>query len=133
MAAMDVPPSLRRWFIAHFVVDVIFAVPLMLMPQAFLGTLGWKTIDPTSARLVAAALLGIGTQSLLGRNASVEVFLAMLNLKIIWSAAAVMGLAVSIAQGAPDAAWAFMSLFIAFSGVWMHHRIRLHQMAAATD
>ncbi len=126
---MDVPPTLRTWFVAHFVVDVVFAVPLLVAPALLLGRLGWTCVDPTSARLVGAALLGIGTQSFLGRNDGLEAYKAMLNLKIIWSLSASVGLLVSIAQGAPQAAWAFMSAFIAFAGVWIHYRIRMKQLA----
>ena len=43
-----------------------------------------------------------------------------------------VGLVISIGQGAPQAVWAFLSLFIAFSGVWTHHRIRFKQLAGAS-
>ena len=76
-------------------------------------------------------MLGIGVQSYVGRDDGLEVYKAMLNLKIVWSTAAILGLFVSIAQGAPDAAWAFMSAFIAFAGVWIHYRIRFKQLAGA--
>lgn len=130
---MAVPPSLRLWFVVHFVVDLLFALPLLLAPAQLLGPLGWTCVDGTTARLVGAALLAIGTQSLLGRNAGIETFTAMLNLKVIWSMAAALGLAISIAEGAPPAAWAFLSLFIAFCGVWTHHRIRLRQWSRLAD
>ncbi len=130
---MDVPLSLRRWFMAHFVVDIVFAVPLLLAPGLLLSPLGWSCVDPTSARLVGAALLGIGTQSLIGRNDGQAVYTAMLNLKILWSLAAIFGLVASIAGGAPPAAWAFLCAFIAFSGVWIHYRIRFKQMEAARN
>ncbi len=129
----DVPLTLRRWFVAHFVVDLAFAVPLLAAPEAFLTALGWTQVDPVAARLVGAALLGIGTQSFLGRNEGVAVYNAMLNLKILWSSSAIFGLMACIFQGAPAAAWAILSAFIAFSGVWMHYRIRLKQLAIASD
>ena len=67
-----VPKSLRTWFVIHFVLDFIFAIPLILAPRAFLGLLGWTSIDPIAARLVGAALIGIGGESYLGRNAGLE-------------------------------------------------------------
>ena len=85
-----VPVWLRRWFVVHFVADWIFALPLFVAPRAFLGLLGWTEVDPVSARLVAAAHFGIGTESLLNRNGTVESFRSMLNLKIIWSATATL-------------------------------------------
>jgi hypothetical protein len=82
---------------------------------------------------VGAALLAIGTQSLLGRNEGPDVFRVMLNLKLIWSFAAIVGLIVSIGDGAPALAWAPLSAFIAFFGVWFHYRVRMKQLAQAED
>ena len=50
---------------------------------------------------------------------------ALLGLKVIWSLAAIFALVAGIADGAPPAAWAFLSIFIAFSGIWMSYVIRL--------
>jgi len=130
---MEVPITLRRWFVAHFVVDFLFGLPLLLAPELLLRPLGWTTVDPASSRLVGAALLAIGSQSYFCRDAGLEVFTTMLNLKLVWSFAAILGLLISIGQGAPAAVWAFLSLFIAFSGVWTHYRIRFKQLAAASQ
>jgi len=99
-----VPASLRAWFVVHFLVDILFAVPLMLAPVYTLSLFGWQQVDPFTARLVAAALFAIGIESFLGRNADRSNYRAMLNLKIIWSLAAVTGLLLSMfhgAQGSP--------------------------------
>jgi hypothetical protein len=61
----------------------------------------------------------------LSRNASKEVFLAMLNLKIIWAAGAVIGIALGIAAGGPPLAWALLVIFVAFLGVWVYYRYEL--------
>ncbi len=120
------PESLRRWFVVHFFADLLFAAPLFVAPGPFLAALGWKCVDPVATRLVAAALFGIGIQSWLGRNEAVETFKAMLNLKIIWSSTATLGLAVSLFQGAPMLAWGFLAIFGGFCGVWSYYRIRLN-------
>jgi hypothetical protein len=127
MSVPHVPPTLRLWFIVHAVVDVVIAVPLLVAPAAVLRHFGWTCVDPAATRLVAAALVAIGGQSFLGRNAGVEIYRAMLSLKVIWSIAAVVGLVASIGDGAPPAAWAFLCLFIVFAGVWVHHAIRFRQ------
>ena len=52
----------------------------------------------------------------------------MLNLKIIWSLAAVIGLLVSLlqgAQGSPFMAWVALVIFAAFNLLWMYWRWRL--------
>ena len=128
---MSLPSSLRAWFIAHFVVDVVVAVPLLVSPTFVLGHLGWTPIDPVATRLVAAALLAIGLQSFFGRDAGVETYRAMLRLKVIWSLAAVVGVMAGIAEGAPPAAWAVLAIFVVFLGVWSHHAIRLKQLSNA--
>ena len=130
---MDVPASLRRWFVAHSAVDVALGLPLLFAPALLLGPLGWSRVDEASTRLVGAAMVAIGAQSFIGRHAGVAVYQAMLNLKLIWSFAAIFGLSVAIARGAPPAAFAFLSAFIALAGVWSHYRIRFKQLASARD
>ena len=120
-----VPQALRTWFVIHFVADWIFAIPLFVAPRWFLGQLGWTEVDPVSARLVAAALFGIGTESLIGRNADAPTFRTMLELKIIWSATASVGLLWSVLDGAPVMTWGFLAVFVTFNGLWVYWRWRL--------
>ena len=120
-----VPPSLRTWFLVHCVIDVLVAVPLFVAPRALLTLLGWTEVDPAMSRVVAAALLGIGLQSALGRGASVEVYRAMLTLMVIWSGAAVVGIAVSRIGGAPPMAALFLVVFVVFSAIWWRYRLQL--------
>ena len=128
---MEVPITLRRWFVAHFVVDLLFGLPLLFVPALLLRPLGWTAVDGASSRLVGAALLGIGASSFFCRNAGVEVMKALLDLKLVWSFSAIVGLVISIGEGAPAPVWAALSLFIAFLGIWTHYRIRFKQLAAA--
>lgn len=125
MSIHQTPRSLRGWFILHFVFDVLLALPLMVAPVATLRFFGWQTVDPIATRVVAAALFGIGIESYLGRNAGFEAYRGMLNLKIIWSLAAVIGLLVSLlqgAQGAPFMAWFALVAFLAFNLLWVYWR-----------
>lgn len=124
---MSPPASLRTWFVIHFIADVVFALPLFVAPRAFLGLLGWSSVDPLATRLVAAALFGIGIQSLLGRKEGVEAFRAMLNVKIIWSATATIGLVWSQIDGGPPLGWAFVVVFAAFNVVWSYYRWKLRE------
>ena len=128
---MQIPGSLRLWFVAHFAIDTLFAVPLLLAPEAFLGRLGWTAVDPASPRVVGAALLAIGIQSWRGRHEGIAVYRAMLGLKIVWASAAIVGLAIAIARGAPQATFIALSVFVAFLGVWSHYAIRLRQLSRA--
>jgi NADH:ubiquinone oxidoreductase subunit K len=120
------------WFVIHFVIDCITAIPLFIVPVLFLTWLGWVDVDPVAARLVAAALFGIGIESLLGRKSSLNSLITMLNLKIIWSAAAVAGLGISLiekAHGNPPAVWAVFIIFIAFHAVWVFWRVQAGRAA----
>jgi hypothetical protein len=130
---MDVPPSLRLWFLVHAVVDLVAALPLLFAPATVLGYLGWTSVDPVATRLVGAALLGIGGESFFMRNAGAEAYRAMVGLKVIWSLTACAALLASIGGGAPPAAWAFLCIFLVFAGVWVHHAIRFRQLRNVTD
>ena len=124
----DVPSALRAWFVVHFIADVVFALPLFFAPNVVLTWAGWQHVDPISTRLVAAALFGIGIESLIGRNANRESFRAMLNLKVIWSAMATAGIAWSMADGAhgrPLMGWLILGVFAAFHVLWLYWRLQL--------
>jgi hypothetical protein len=126
---MSVPVSLRRWFVVHFIVDVLFAVPLLAVPGTFLRAVGWVEVDSVTARMVGAALAGIGVESYLCRNDGIETFRSMLRLKCIWSGAALLGLALSIAQGAPPFAWVALVIFVGFGLLWNGYRLKLRTPA----
>ena len=126
-----VSKGLRFWFVVHFVLDVSFAIPLLLFPIETLKFFGWTQIDPLSTRLVGAALMGIGVESFLGRNATVEAFRAMLNLKVIWSLSAVFGITLSMIQGGPPVlGWAVLAIFGSFCILWISYRLRLSHRRA---
>jgi len=131
MPETKVPNALRTWFVIHFLIDVLFALPLFIAPVWALRLFGWQTIDPYTTRIAAAALFGIGIESYLGRNAGVESFRNMLTLKVIWSFAAVVGLALSLAQGAqgrPLFAWLVLAIFVGFNILWVYWRRQLGKL-----
>ena len=121
----DVPDRLRFWFVVHFVVDMLFGIPLLLFPDLLLSILNWTEIDPIMTRLVGAALVAIGVESLLGRNASAEVYRAMLNLKILWASGAILAFILGMASGGPSTAWIFVVVFFAFLCLWVYYRLQL--------
>ena len=125
-----IPNALETWFVIHFWVDMLIAIPMMLFPMALLMLFGWQIVDPIMTRLVAAALFGIGIQSYLGRKAGIEAYRGMLNLKIIWSFAALVGIGCSMlagAQGSPIIGWAFWMVFLLFNVLWIYWRLRLRE------
>lgn len=121
----QVPNGLRTWFVIHFVADVLFAFPLLFFPRWLLSLFEWGVYDPILSRLVGAALMGIGVESLLGRNADADTFRAMLNLKVIWASSALFAFGAGIAEGAVPIAWALMGIFAVFWCVWVYYRVKL--------
>jgi len=114
----SVPASVRNWFLFHFIVDYLFAIPLFIAPIWFLGFFGFTIVDPVASRLVAAALFGIGGASFWVRNNNVEGFRALLRVKVLWSGMAVIGLSLSLFEGAPKATWGILAVFLAFHALW---------------
>ncbi len=87
-----------------------------------MGLLGWSPIDPIASRVVGAALMGIGIESWLGRDSSAEVYRAMLNLKVIWSSSAIIGIGLGLWNGGAAAGWLFLVVFMVFWAVWVYYR-----------
>ena len=107
------------------------SIPLFFVPQRFLSLLSWPAVDPIVTRLVAAALFGIGIQSLLGRGEDTPTFRALLNLKIIWSATATLGIVWSQLDGGPALGWALAAIFAAFNALWVRYRLLLREAPAS--
>jgi hypothetical protein len=128
---MEVPAPVRAWFVAHGAIHVAAALPLLVAPDLALSRLGWTDVHPVAARLVGAALLAIGSASLLARDAAPEVLRARTRLNLVWSFAAAAALFAYVGAGAPPATWAFLSISIVLSGVWLHHAIRFRQLDRA--
>jgi len=122
-----IPSGLRIWFVIHFIVDMIIAIPLLFFPDLIMSWFGWSQVDPIMSRLVGAALLGIGGESLLSRNGSAEVFLPFLRLKIIWAVGAILAITLGILTGGPIQAWIFLVIFIIFLGVWIYYHLLLNK------
>lgn len=116
-----IPSTLRTWFVIHFIVDMLIGIPLLLFPEVVMPFIGWSPVDPIASRVVGAALMGIGIESWLGRNASLEVYKAMLNLKVIWSTSAMIGIALGLWQGGAIAGWLFLFTFFVFWLVWVYY------------
>ncbi|MFP4377587.1 MAG: hypothetical protein ACLFP4_11140 [Spirochaetales bacterium] len=103
MESPGTPRALSIWFVVHFVADVAIAIPLLAVPVRFLTLLGFQSVDPVAARLVAAALFGIGIESLLMRRAP-------------------------HVHGNPWSIWVFLAIFVAFNVLWAWWFRRVRRM-----
>jgi len=123
-----VQKSLRIWFIVHFIIDIIFAIPLIFFPVMFLKFLGFTVVDPITARLVGAALIGIGGASYFTRNKSKESYDILLTLKILWSIAAIITLIWSIVETQLMVLWPILIVFVIFSVTWIYYKSKLNPL-----
>ena len=115
-----VPRSLEHWFVIHFIVDVLFGLPLLLAPEWTLHLFGFPAVELLTTRLVGAALLGIGGVSLIVRqkSSSREVYNTLLSLKLIWSWAAILGIFMTILETGQKVLWLFLLIFVFFFLLW---------------
>lgn len=122
---MSVSPALRLAFKVHCLVDLSFAIPLLVYPN-FMSIFGFQSIDPFSSRLFAAALFAIGLSSWSTDDMSREVFRKMLRLKILFSAFSLLGVFVAIGTTSADetvpwGAWfLIVPTFSAFHLAWQY-------------
>ncbi len=121
-----VPNSLRNWFIIHFWADILFALPLMFAPAFTLTLFGFPVAETLTARIVAAAFMGIGGTSLLLRDKGIETYRALLVLKIVWSAAAMVGIVLTIIEGTSIFAWGVLGIYLLFFIVWVYYQRKIN-------
>lgn len=121
----SVPSSLRIWFKIHFLVDILFAFPLLFFPVWFLNLFGFIIIETLTPRLVGAALIGIGGTSLLLNKKGPETYNTLLSLKILWSISAIIGIILTLLESAQKSLYLFLLIFIIFSSIWIYYKIRI--------
>lgn len=116
-----VPVSLRYWFVVHFVLDFSLALALLSVPGIVLDAFGLEPINFVLARLIGAALIAIGGTSLLMRNKSIDAYKLMLILKLLWSGSAMVGIGISLLEGAPILISIFLVIFALFFILWAYY------------
>lgn len=124
----SVPKSLRVWFMVHFAVDMLFGLPLLFAPEWILGFFNVPVVATLTARLVGAALVGIGGISLIAKDDSIDTFRTLLTMKILWSVAAMVAIALYIAEGGDCIVWFIFATFLMFNVVWTCYRIKLNEL-----
>ena len=119
-----VPTALRRSLVFDAIVDGLLGLVLFVAPEPVLRFFGWHSVDSIATRLLASALLGMSAQTWLGRNGDRALVRAALNLKVVWTGAATIGLAVAVMLGSPALATFALIAFGAFFAQWTYWRIR---------
>ena len=125
---LKVPQLLRFWFVVHFAVDIFFAVPLFVFPEEFLALFYIESCDSVTVHLLGAALLAIGSTSLLVNQKNKETFLAILNLNLIWATAASVVVLIALMRGAGPLGWIVLFILLGFSVIWANYKIKLSKI-----
>jgi hypothetical protein len=118
-----VSKGLRTWFYVHFAVDMIIGIPLLLFPIAFGSFFNIELIEVTTARIVGAALIAIGGMSFLMNKRNLAEYKLMLELKILWSFFAIIGLLLSL--NSEKVLYLFILVFLIFFLVWTYYYKKL--------
>ena len=120
----EVPKSLRNWFVFHFIIDYLFGIPLLLFPS---WTFLLFNLNPElfSGRLLGAGLIGTGGVSLIAYHKSKEIYQTLLNFKLIWSLAAIIGISISIFQEPIKSKYFLLGIFIFFFLLWLYYKKRI--------
>lgn len=84
--------ALKVMLLVHVVLDVVFGLPLLLMPGRFLTLLGWAPIDPIISRILGAALLAFGWVQLRAWQAGLAECAPVLEMEVAFSGLACIGL-----------------------------------------
>ena len=120
---MKIPKSLQTWFKLHFLVDLIVGIPLIFFPGWFMGILSLPVENLFLARIIGAALLGIGGASIFCKKK--EHYEIMLILKIIWSISAILVLVYSAIVEKSLIYWILALVFLIFSVAWIYYKRKL--------
>jgi len=120
-----VPNSLRNWLVFHFYVDYAFAIPFFFFPETTAEILGYVPLDPLAARIVAAALFGIGYSSLLASKFDLEAMRTKLRWAVVWAGSATVGLLWAATTVEHIWGWAFAGIFLLFFLLWGKYALRL--------
>lgn len=119
-----IPKYLKIWFKIHFIIDMVFAFPLIFFPQ-IVSLLDLSSLNTLSTRLVGAALLSIGCSSLLVLKKNIEVYDSLLNLKIIWASAAAFSIMLFIVNEVNINLIPILIIFLVFLGVWIYYKLKI--------
>ena len=113
----QIPYGLKITFLVHFVVAVVFGAGFLLIPEMLTEMLGARTIEPSTFRLVGAALLAFGVSSWLAYRQPVwEKVKIVVQLEIVWTILGVLAMLWGLMfEGLPAADWMNVLILGAFA------------------
>jgi hypothetical protein len=113
----QIPYGLKITFLVHFVVAVVFGGGFLLIPEMLTGMLGARTMEPSTFRLVGAAMLAFAASSWLAYRQPVwEKVKIVVQIEIIWTLLGVLATLYGlIFEGLPAADWMNVVILGAFA------------------
>ncbi len=112
----QVRPALRLTFLVHVIVAGVFGIVFLLTPETLLNSMGTTVQEPTTWRLIGAALVAFGASSALAYREKVwEKVKIIVQMEVVWCALAVLVLLWGLFYaGLPTADWMNVFLMGAF-------------------
>ncbi|MGD0550934.1 MAG: hypothetical protein ABSA81_10395 [Candidatus Bathyarchaeia archaeon] len=113
----QIPYGLKITFLVHFVVAVVFGAGFLLIPDMLTGMLGARTVEPSTFRLVGAAMLAFAASSWLAYRQPVwEKVKIVVQIEIVWTVLGVLAMLYGlIFEGLPAADWMNVVILGAFA------------------
>jgi len=113
----QIPYGLKITFLVHFVMAVVFGAGFLLIPDMLTGMLGARTVEPSTFRLVGAAMLAFAASSWLAYRQPVwEKVKIVVQIEIVWTVLGVLATLYGlIFEGLPAADWMNVVILGAFA------------------
>jgi hypothetical protein len=113
----QIPYGLKITFLVHFVVAVVFGAGFLLIPEMLTGMLGARALEPSTFRLVGAAMLAFAASSWLAYRQPVwEKVKIVVQIEIVWTVLGVLATLYGlIFEGLPAADWMNVVILGAFA------------------
>jgi hypothetical protein len=113
----QIPYGLKITFLVHFVVAVIFGLVFLLIPEMFGGMMGAPIKEPSTFRLVGAALIAFAASSWFAYRETVwERVKIVVQMEIVWTVLGVLATLWGLMfEGLPAADWMNVLILGAFA------------------
>jgi hypothetical protein len=112
-----IPYGLKITFVVHFVLAVVFGLVFLLIPEMFGGMMGAPIKEPSTFRLVGAALIAFGASSWFAYRETVwERVKIVVQMEIVWTILGVLATLYGlIFEGLPVGDWMNVVILGAFA------------------
>jgi hypothetical protein len=112
-----IPHGLKMTFLVHFVVAAVFGLVFLLIPDIFGGLMGVLIREPSTFRLVGAALVAFAASSRFAyREAVWERVKIVVQMEIVWTVLGVLAMLYGlIFEGLPAGDWMNVIILGAFA------------------